>query len=291
MKELSTSPGLKTDLDIKTELAGLAAQDLEILPAHNKQIVSYIQAATLEQPLTLLAPVCPDFPDRGGHELGDGVSALAEEHLVRDAAVIDLLDCSGVPYRYVVAVADSEAAHDLQVQTYAGDDVEAFLSRCEASRAAIEGRLEAMAAHHQGEFVATTFYQRYGLEDFHALEAAYLTELTDLLEAESHQSREAAGVARKLKGQLHLAVFNRGAVHERAYGRRQAYDLEAMRMLELRGIAQNLALGRLVTVNESLPVMAVHNQHVRDTINQRNRYPLDGDKSGQQLPVPMIRYK
>jgi hypothetical protein len=276
------------------DLEGLKSEGLEILSKHARQLAGAATLATPEEPVTILSPVCPDFPESPGQLLGTGVSELAQQHLVARSSLFEVLDSHGVPHRHVVAVADSEAAHDIQIETYGDGSVELFLERCAASALALEKLIDGEErGARQLPSESTTFYGHFGLDEFDELEKAFLELLEDTLARPdpdvdtdvSSPEGQLLAHGRKLRKQLGIIVSQRRESHRQGFGSRGA-DLAAMRALELRAIAQNLTLGALIAARETHPIVIVHNMHVRDTINQRTKFVLPSQPTAD---VPVAR--
>lgn len=96
-----------------------------------------LRKATIQQPLRIFVGSCPDYSYRDGlytHEgLGSGVPLLTLVHLEEGAGILKVLDNGGIPFEYVIMLADVEATDRVFCNKFSNGSEEEFLVKCAQS--------------------------------------------------------------------------------------------------------------------------------------------------------------
>lgn len=251
----------------------------------------HLQHATQDEPLTIYVGSCPDYSHKQGlytHEaLNGGVSLLTQTHLNENIELLEILDKSNIPYKYVIMIADVEATDEIFCQRFTNGDEEEFLARCEASRLQTEVALKEHGRELslRGDLRSSSFFGEFGRERFMQFQRDYQQVLLDRYGKDSSFSMRVTGdtVARMdMYRKMYDSIL------------KSMDDMETHNFLverTIRTMAQYLTLGRLIGESATHPAIIVHPTRNKGMFNSRNKFLLSIDGSQPQPTIPVFEMK
>lgn len=272
----------------------LAALDSVVLPkskGEKRLLQLALRSATITEPLVIYAGSCPDYSHRNGkysHEtLGEGVPLLANYHLEAASKLLKVLEKYGVPYRYVLMLADVEASDEYFQRKFANGSEDEFLRKCSRSISVTTGRIAEItsALGLKGQLISSSFYEQFGKVDFLDYQRAYQVILKQrYLDDYSFRGRIDDDMCKRLG--LYRKMYP-----EVTRGYLGADQLEFLVDRTIRTMAQYLTLGRLIAQSYKYPMIVNHPTRNIGVFNDRNRFLLPEDGPQPQPTIPIFEIK
>jgi len=253
---------------------------------------NYIKNATDRKPIRFYVGSCPDYSHEGGkytHKfLGSGVPLLTQCHLEVEERFFSVLRDLGIPFEYVIMVADVEATDGVFCQRFTGGNEQEFLARCRLSVEKTQELLLALAKKYQfsyGSLRSSSFFEEFGKEEFLFYQASY----QELL---ARRFREDGSFRTRVIGDL----IRRRELYQKMYPNIFGPEVPPQEKEEflvgrtLRTMAQYLTLGRLIAQrNDCHPAIICHLTTNLGMFNDRNKFRLKEDGAQPQPTIPVFK--
>lgn len=253
-----------------------------------KEVLSNV---TLESPLKIYVGSCPDYSHENGsythQNIGEGVPLLSQVHVENDVNLLKVLDTCGVPYEYVLMVADVEAIDEVFSEKFTNGDQTEFLRRCVSSSEATQGLLDRTKeeAGLNGDLRSSSFFMEFGYDNFLQLQNQYMSVLFEKYEVdESFRQRITNDIAARM------------AMYKKMYdkilptlGFNESQEFLVYR--DIRTKAQYLTLGRAISHASENAMIINHPTANIGLFNDRNKHLLPSDGNIPQKTLPVFEMK
>ncbi|QQS39194.1 hypothetical protein IPM62_01095 [Candidatus Woesebacteria bacterium] len=278
--------------NVQAILADLEKINGVSMPEGKKQqrlLGRHLMNVTHDEPLKIYVGSCPDYSHDGGkytHEgIGEGVPLLTKMHLTYEVSMLEALRDHDIPFTYTIMVADVEAEDTVFCERFTNGNQDEFVKRCHQSVEETKSllQLDAALSNVSRNINASSFFQEFGKERFLEYQGKYMDVLTNLYGSEPDfiaKVDDDVIARRKLYGKMYGHLLKDMDSDQKA---------EFLAVRTMRTMAQYLTLGRLIGEEAKYPVIINHPTRNISMYNQRNKYRLNGDIVGQQLPIPILK--
>ncbi len=271
----------------------IAAIDILALPKNKtetRNLQNYFAKATDSVPLTIYVGSCPDYSHSNGlynhKSLGEDVPLLTCYHLQYADTLFKIFEETGIPFRYIIMIADVEATDDVFCSRFTGGSEEEFLRRCYVSMSKTQAVLSGTFPRlRYGKVVSSSFFQEFSRRRFLQTQSSYQHVLNLYYENNS-------SFALRVQGD----VIGRMPMYQRMYQDVLAnlpYCEQSGFLVDrtIRTMAQYLTLGRLAGETSRYPIIINHPTRNFSMINQRNKYKLPEDGVQPQPTIPILEMR
>lgn len=276
-----------------SELSKIGSLTLPQNKAEKKRLKISLDEATDEYPLAIYVGSCPDYSHKNGfytHKyIGNRVPLLTRIHLKYAARVLSILADFGVPYKYILMVADIEVVDEFFCRKFTGGSEVEFVKRCLGSMQSTAKLMSRLRQRHlfpdSDGIISSSFFTEFGREIFLGLQKEYQEKLQNQYDCNSTFAQRVRSdiIARmELYHTMYTEVLN-----GRGYLTSEEENFLVGRTI--RTMAQYLTLGRLIAAASPHAVIINHPTKNITVFNDRNRFLLPGDGPQPQPTIPVIQ--